>query len=258
MPSPLHPTRCNRRKRDPRYYVLQKRPPLPSTSYEYWHGEIGASAASAVGQIVGHTLTGNGTPSVAADGAHFKGKTVYQSAVTGSKGWTGTGLTTTLAIGSRPYVAAICRTRTLVTADGGDITAFDVGGSAPDDQQRLIYAGNAGTDVFRYSRRFQAATRSASSGDIQDTNVHFFELYIDATLGIVLVMDGVQIANSAAFGVTAGLESAVNRFSIGRLAAVSANYSDTSLAFLLVCSAKPSYQERLALRAYARGYWGSL
>ena len=241
--------------------AASQRPPLPTTAYEYFHGELGASAANAIGQLATITLPGTGTPVVGVDTGFFREKPVYQSAITGSKGWRQTGLTTGINASTRPYYAAVCRTRTMVTTSGGNITAFAAGGGsgATEDQCRLLWdSDGAGVDRYQFLRRHNSGNIVANTGDIQDANVHFFEMIHDATAGDVLYCDGVSVASTTAGNATDAVTTGVTYAGIGVLASAAANFSNTSLAFWLWCTAAPSAAERAALLAWSRAYWGSV
>lgn len=237
-------------------------PPLPASAVEYWHSELGASAANAVGQIVGVTLPGTGSPTVAADGALFNGRPVYQCATTGSKGWGRSGFPAIVAAGTRPYMCAVMRTRTLevagllltagVCARGGDAApTLDLG--------VLAFEGNGVAGGFSsYRNRDSVQTRATSPYGTQDTSPHFFEAYIDAAAGQLLFVDGVQVAANAA--VTSVSTAAVTMAAIGAIwggggAGSMSNFGNTSLGFWLICSAVPSAGERAALLAWAQAYW---
>jgi hypothetical protein len=220
---------------------VSQTPPLPSSALEYWHGELGASAANAIGRIAGYTLPGQSSPTVATDGALFNGRTVYKATEAGAC-WYGNP-SILVAAGGRPYLYVIGRFR-----------------SVPGSQRYLCgLAKHFAANVLSPFSNFASAnaltvefggTAFAYSqvNGTTDTNVHRFEAWLNGANKNFRI-DGVNA--SAANGDTL-LE--INAVAIGYPFGVSAN---SSIAFMLVCSAVPSAGEIAALNAWATAYWGA-
>jgi len=224
--------------------VLSQRPPLPSVAVEYWHGELGASSANAVGQIQGITLPGQNTPLVAPDPGFFNGRAVYQASTSGNKCWLGSSLATVLASGTRPWVFAIGRWRTAPGAANQRMSGAGRTGSS-DDMEINLTAGNV-RQVFSSSG---LCTASDGSGD---TAVHRFKAWTAGTTANFTV----DASNSTGTGANA-LPGNITGVAIGCSSGGLSNVGDVSVAFYLLCSAKPSAAEEAALDAWAIAYWGS-
>lgn len=237
-------------------------PPLPVSAVEYWHGERGASAANAIGQIAGTAIPGVNSPTVVSDAPHFNGRPVYftLAAGAGSKYWAQPVLPTPLlSVGNRLYMCAIFRTRNVIAASSL-YTAVSVRGGNHSPVGELI-ALTYDTNKYGFQRFRSGAANNVLSLMIQDTGVHFFECYVDATAGMVLFIDGVQYGGNAE---TAGLVSQIDALSIGVIltgagigVVDTSRTTNTSLAFWIICSALPAAGERAALRAWGQAYWGS-
>lgn len=215
-------------------------PPLPSNAIEYWHSELGVTPSVLIaGQIQGYQLFFFSAPTIAPDGVLFGGRDVMQSTTSGGK-YFGNGSAFTLFAGSRPYMYVIGRYRTIPSADvwmseTGDhfgFTRFAVGCNA---------AGN-----LRGS--FEGAFTTDGGAD---TGVHRFEAWFDGTNRNFRV-DGSNTATA-----DASQNVACNAVGIGGSGAVGGSASDSSVAFVLYCAAKPTDPEIAALNAWATAYWGA-
>ena len=216
-----------------------QRPPLPIsvTPIEYWHGDFQLTPSAWVGQLGGRSLTGTGTPVVGADGAFFNGRPVAQTAITGSKYWSATGLTVA-ATGTRPWMYSIARARTL------------------DATSRFLVGGGGGAIAHGLRARtanFRSLWNSAASNDTAgaaDTNPHRFSTWLDGT-SISLRVDGTSV--TAAY--TPALTADLTEIYVGKNP-VAADTGDSSIAFFLICSAIPTASEITALDAWSLRYWG--
>lgn len=223
---------------------------------EVWHSEFNLTPSAWVGLKRSLSLAGTGTPTVGADGTHFRGKQVAQAARTGSKAWRATGLTTGIASGTRPYFCAIVRGRTVETVNV-DVTAAAFGGGSggTEDQHRLMW--QQGSEI-EYRRRYGGGNLVAvTSTDTQDTDAHFFEWLVDATLGLLVYRDGVLLASNNGASTTNTLLTGVTYVGAGCLASAAANFSDSSIAMLGMRAAAPDAATRVSLLAYSRDYWGT-
>lgn len=219
-------------------------PPLPASAVEYWHGELGASAATAVGQIAGTVLTGRNTPAVAADPGFFKGRPVYTCTTVGSKCWLGSSLATVLAAGSRPYVYVIGRWRAVPGGANQRISGIGRTGSS-DDGDIEVTAANV-RQITSSSGAFTAIN------GVGDTAVHRLSAFTTGAT-TTLSVDGA----GATGGGGAALPGNITGVSIGSNSGGVGNVGDVCVAFDLLCSAMPTAPEIAALDAWAIGYWGS-
>jgi hypothetical protein len=228
--------------------VVSQTPPLPASALEYWHGELGASAANAVGQIAGITMPGAGTPTVGPDGAFFNAKNVYQSSISGNRYWYRTNAPgTIIAAGTRPYLYIIGRFRT-VPASQQEIAGFGQHASGA----RLQVTSTAAAVLQGWFGRTVFGLITVTNGTA-DTGVHRYEAWMDAS-DCNFRVDGVN-AQGAALGDTIGL---INSAGIGTAPSFgSVETADASLAFMLLCTAKPTDPEITALNAWATAYWGA-
>lgn len=234
-----HRTRSHRWRRYNGY-----RPPLPATVVEFWHSEISCSATAWVGQVGGRTLTGANTPTVAADGTFFRGRPVAQATATGTKNWRNASLGTVLASGTRPWAYVIGRFR----STAGTTTIASYGRPAGSHDLSIQNVSGAPAIV----RAFFFGTAASSSPTANDTNPHRFKAWLDGT-NANLTVDTTNYTAATA----ASLAGNVPAVSVGINAADgSTGGCDCSVAFYLLCSAKPSAAEEAALDAWASAYWG--
>lgn len=218
--------------------AVSQRPPLPATAREYWHSELQCTPAAWVGQITGLSMAGGNTPVVAVDGAFFNGRVVAQTERATPRYWANYAAGTVLATGTRPWKYTIARMRVI---DQGVITSFGLASS--DDMSSL---GVVGGNFASYS--------NGGSGYLifgpRNTNPHRAKewreapnRYLDMDGTVVSVADGGLIANAT--GVSAGVS-----------AAIVTSGADASIAFYLLCTAKPTDPEIAALDAWSLAYWG--
>lgn len=220
------------------------RPPLPLTSVEYWHSGLQCDASNWVGQILGTVLPGVNTPLVAADGSFFKGRPVAQTTAAGSKNWRNGALGTLLASGTRPWAYVIGRFQAIAAT----VTLASYG--RPAGSHDLSIQNVAGAPATY--RAFFLGTIASSSPTASDTNPHRFKAWLDGT-NANLTVDATNY--TAASG--ASLGGNVTAVSVGINAADgTSGQADCSVAFYLLCSAKPSAAEEAALDAWAAAYWG--
>jgi hypothetical protein len=214
-------------------------PPLPSTAVAAWHSEINCTAAAWVDYIGAKSLTGVNTPTVATDGSFFNGRVVGKTAKATTAYWHNGALGTVLASGTRPWMFVVGR-RTGV-ANSVNLAGFG-------------QASGVGWLQYLYKSDFEYAGFNASIqafGGTPDQAVHTWASWLDGT-NANLSYDGVtySVASAATLGGNAVA------FSIGG-GVNTAFCSDSNVAFFLVCSAKPTAAEELALNQWARSYWGT-
>lgn len=217
-------------------------PPQAAGLVDWWTPEVGCSASAWVSRVQGVSVTGTGTPSVAADGNHFRGRRVAQSSsAAGGKAWRVTGLSTFLAAGTRPWVYMIARLR--ATPASRQIF-FDIGVAATADSTLEMTAASAWA---AYYNGIGSVTAGAA-----DTAVHRFQRFLDGT-NANLVIDGAvtQVAS------TGTLNPAVTAVSFGITASSAILPADASMGPILVYSAKPSAAFIAHLDAWAAAVWGA-
>jgi hypothetical protein len=180
-------------------------------------------------------------PTIATDGAFFNARAVMQSTTVGGK-FFGNGSAFILYPPiSRPYLYVIGRYRTVPVAD--------------------VYMLETGShfSVTRFTSGCNAAGTNRGTFEVAittngaaDTAVHRFEAWMDGTNRNYRV-DG-SIASNADAG---SINDNGNAIGIGGSATLGGSVSDSSVAFALVCSAKPTDPEITALNAWATAYWGA-
>lgn len=202
--------------------------------------------------LVGNTQYGNQSrPTLGADGAYFGGENCIKSSGSFNQCLEGT-VAPLLAAGSRPYVAMVARLPAKITASDALMVRFDKTyvGSAESHIQ-LNAKGAAGVESWKlYYRRTTAADAEAETGDIQDTAPHLFEFWADATLGLVLAIDGATlISDSSDADSMQTMGSQIDRVLIGQALQMSVRW----LGF----GTKPTDQARAAFRALCQSRWGT-
>lgn len=243
MSSYAHTTRRHRYA-SRRASSVSQTPPLPSsvTNVDYWHGELGASAANAVGQIAATTLPGQNTPTVGVDTGFFNNRTVYQATASGNRCWlVGLGFNL-IGAGTRPWMYVIGRHRTASPAALQELAAIGRSGFANECNIGLTAANN---------RRGLLGASTVNNGT-GDTNVHRFEGWKDGTNANFRV-DGSNATTADA----STLINAVRGIAIGSNSGSVADVGDVSVAFMLLCLAKPTEGEIAALNTWAQAYWGA-
>ena len=220
----------------------QQVPPLPVTAVEFWHGELGASSGAAVGQLQGLSLTGQNTPVVAVDSANFNGRAVYQADATGNKCWFNSALGAVLPFGTRPYLYIIGRHR--VTSPASEHDLFCIGRVGISNETNIYLTSGNVRQILML-----AGTTSNGTGD---TGVHRFEAWKDGTNRNFRI-DG---ANATSADVSATSQN-IQSIGLGTNSGSVANVGSVSVAFALLCSAKPSDDEIAVLDQWAQQYWAA-
>lgn len=221
-------------------------PPLPASAIEYWRGDKGASAANAIGQILGYTLPGVGGPTVVTDGANFNGRTIYRATAAGA-GWF---LQQGVTIGGGaffPYVYIVARWRTVPAAlqDLGGLGRFA-------DRITIGIGGNASGQHFGRTAGVVNGAHDIS-GPAINTSVHRLECWWDAAGLLSLRVDGALTTGSFVADTTVVNDC----IGIGFNPGFPVQSPDASIAFMLLCSTVPSAGEIAALNTYAQTYWGA-
>lgn len=217
---------------------------LPASVVEYWHSEINCTASAWVGQVQGISLTGVNTPTVAADGANFNGRVVAQAAQAGAKIWRTTGLPTVLASGTRPWSFAVGRFRSTAAS----VTAVSYGRPAGSHDMSLQHTTGAPN---RFNCFFLGGANPNTAPTPSDTNGHRFKGWMDGTNANLNVDD-----NNYALATAATLGGNVTALAVGANAADASAPGDVSIAFWLLCTAKPTATEEALIDAWAKSYWG--
>lgn len=218
------------------YSLVSQTPPLPASTVEYWHSELGCSPSAWVGRLQGLSLTGVGAPTVAVDGTNFRGRPVAQAAIGGNH-WRATGLPSILAASSRPWMAAAARYRTSATTQ----TGFGTAGAAEQQSCSLITAAN-----------FQAFMNATVVNDgAVNTTPHRFKWWWNGTTPSLTV----DATTTSSVGATS-IGQAITTVSVGVSAAAAANPANLSAGFLILCSSTPTAAEEAALDTWMQAYWG--
>lgn len=229
--------------------VASQTPPLPASSVEYWHGELGASAASAVGQIAGITLPANGAPTVGPDGAFFNGRNVYKSTTSGSAYWRGAALASGIPSGAKPWVYAIGRWRSVPGGADKCLVGLDRSGASAECDLRVDSTGNRNT--------FSTSGYCVATNGVGDTNVHRIWAWANASAPFNVGNLTVDDVNATGTSTTTGVSGSITGISIGGHGGSVYGVSDASVAFYLICLTTPSAGEISALNAWAQSYWGA-
>lgn len=220
-------------------------PPLPASTVAWWYAQNSGGLSTTAWVDRGPSaisVTGTGTPVVAADSPYFRGRVVAQAAITGSKAWRVTGLgTPLLTIGQRPWTMSIVRFRALPAAGDTTNAIIDFGISAVSDRHYLNVNRTAGVNVYR----FQGYSLNVDSSVTPDTKRHAFKAWTDGT-NINLQVDATLTTAVNAFSLLGN----VTAVAIGTIASGVAQFSDTSHEFHLLCSSKPTATEEARLDAF--------
>lgn len=219
--------------------VGNQRPPLPASAIEYWHSEIECTPSAWVGQLRRVSLAGVGTPTVAPDTGYFGGRSVAQTFQTGKLFYNRAISPALISAGTRPWMFIINRLR----ADGGGTYSEAGFGAAA--------MGTTGLQVQTGTLRAVFNNGAVIVPTIPaDLNAHQSEMWFDGA-------NANAIVDGTAFTVASAAQNPadVSQVALGSLATTDAQFCDTSTAFILLCSTKPSDPEIAALRNWANSYW---
>jgi hypothetical protein len=233
--------------------IVPEIPPLPASTVDYLHslqrvtldGSNNVQTWASAGAKYSPTQGVAGQrPAYGGDGSNFKGKSVVQAAVTGSKGLISPAGVQIFANGSRPYILTIARLRAMPAGTQGMSHFADagVGGNYPG-----IY-GNPG-NVQMFVTGGTTVTYVTAGAGVPG----FWEMYLDAAGASVIALNGTIVATAGAAGT---ITAATVKMSIGCNAS-GANFTDSSFAFQLTATAVPTAPERAAMLAWSRAYWGT-
>ncbi len=213
------------------------RVPVPSNTLEWWHAEKALTPAAWVGQLRGLTLLGVGTPTVAADGAFFRGRPAAQTFATG-KYWSGTFSAVALT-GTRPWIYVVARSRTI------DATS-----------RNIVVISGGGIELGIIRNRTSSATgvwnaaASVTSAGAGDTSVHKYSTWLDGTnLNLKLDTSTTQAVYAPA------LLADLTTVTIGTSPLAGGREHDASIVLLVIAAGKPPTAEEAALDAYSAATW---
>lgn len=204
---------------------------LGSLLVDEWHRDSGVDAAIGWYSRKGRKLSPSGGPAYAADGTNFNTEPVPATATTGSKFWQGTSLTQLAANATRPYVAIVGR------FNGAQSVNANLCGVGSGGTQYAVYTD--GTNFNAY------LAGTAINFGARDSNVHFFEIWMDGT-NANFSIDGVNLTSATAGTVA----TAITDVSIGCSASV--GVSTAFVSRFLFCSSAPTAGQRGALLNAAR------
>jgi hypothetical protein len=222
------------------YYAMPpQKPPPPAAAVAAWHSELSCASSAWIDYMGGKSLPGVNAPLVGIDPGLFNGRLVGRSTAGGVQYWRGTPLAALAALGTRPWMMLVARMR---TTTGGVMCGF--GQDGVNDEMRL----NASATNFLASGPSGVVT-----GPPIDTALHRFKCWRDGTnrnLKVDETLFSVPDATAVTLPTTA--------VGLGGPSNATVATSDCSIAFMMVCSAKPSAAEEAALDAWSRAYWGTL
>lgn len=242
--------------RAPAGFVSTYRSILGPLLVEMWDARrgvarTGANVTSWTGGVLGTVLSvPAANPQYAADGTHFLGKPVVQTAVSGSTGLriANTG-STFLATGLRPWTFSVTRLRALGAVDNTQYTMLDFGVNATSDRHLIQHFRNVGATVRNLRATLSGAT--ATGPDPFDTSPHTVQAWLDgANANLTVDTTNYQTASVQTLGANC------TAIGVGCAASAAVQFSDFSHALHLVCSAKPSAGQIAAIKALSFRDWG--
>ena len=216
-------------------------PPLPASAVEYWLGDRNASAVTAVGLLRGLSLPALGKPVVGQEPGNFNNRSVYQASAANNGRWISTSLATFLASGTYPWIYVVGRWRVAAGASAVPLTALGVSNTS-----NVYVLQHAATTNVRQLALGGALLSNATG----DTSVHRMKAWVEGSI-LKFDVDGTV----AQAGTGTALSGNVIKAAIGCTIS-SGPGTDTSLAFYLVCSSKPTAAEEAALDGWACTYYG--
>lgn len=218
--------------------------PLPANAFELWCGEYGASSAAAVGLLRGLSLAGVNSPTVGVVPGMFGGRPVYQSSVSGPKGWSTTFATDLLpASEAQTWVYVVGQFRTGVGA--ADQWIVDVGRSFSGG---VASVNLSSTNLFRLT----VAGAAPAPNGFGDTAPHRFRGFKDGAAKPRFAVDGSETLGGAS---TAGNMIAINAVGIGVPCGAWGQGADANIALVLVCRGEPTALAIAALDSWAIDYY---
>lgn len=197
----------------------------------------GWSAGAWLDQIQALSLTGTGTPTRAADGANFRGKSVVTFNGT-SQGYSGGSGNIIAATATRPYMYLVMR---------------QIAGNASAAKVIQTHDNPTATEVYGFGDVAGAVTSSAARIEganfgtfaLPQATPSFWELYLDAATGLrTVVRDGAATTNGSAIVTSAAIQTV----SIG--AVINAlQWCQCIVGEVVICAAAPNTATRGLLRA---------
>lgn len=222
---------------------------LGATLLAEWDARRGTTANTWTDSISGRVLTGSGTPTLAVDGSFFAARSVWKFVLASTQLMdTGAAGATLYAVGSKPYVSFVARA-TATAAGFQTLVNLHDNAAATISVQWRMGGGGAADGTWRG----QLVTGDANADIVADTNVHLFEIFLDATGRRWVSIDGVDASNDATTGIVT--TTIIQRVSIGAFTGGTAPTS-VNIARLRCCSAVPSAAQRAQLRALDQSVWG--
>ncbi|HXK17577.1 MAG TPA: hypothetical protein VNG33_07235 [Polyangiaceae bacterium] len=182
---------------------------------------------------------------VAADPGFFKGRVVAQTDEGAIRNWVNRALPAFGTIGQRPWIFVVGRYRAVTT-----LSPLATWGSTVSGNDGLYINAPALAIVAQ----FNGNTGFSFPGPNPiDTKAHRFKTFLDGTNANLIVDYAAYTTPSAA-----ALSYNWTAMAMGTLASTAGiGYeASASLAYVLICSSKPSAAEEAALDAWAASYWG--
>jgi hypothetical protein len=231
-------------------------PRLPANTIEWWHSELGiVTVANEVdtwaGQKAGLTLTASSAtqrPTYAADGSNFRGRPVVQCEIAVNRGMLGTFAPFTSA-GSRPWAFLVWRERTLQTVNPEYFVSFGAGGFGqgffpawhPGGGNNWAFTSNNNDPVAIFNPHNTNQHRTEVGYDPGNADKFYYS------------MDGAARIFAAASTVVA---NACTTLAVGRRHDADSARADSSHAFIVIASSKPTDLEIATLNSDAQAIWG--
>lgn len=227
-------------------------PPLPASAVEYWHSELGVSLVSGevdawAGQLRGTIANATGPtarPAYGADGTLFNGRKVVQCAGATAKGLRNAGSANLITIGQRPWLFSVFRYRVV----GGTSSVIDFGIANAVNSHSLAFAVNNFLGFFQNSA---TGIPDVQSTVVFGTSPRVVMAWSDGTNANINVSGTLTTAPFVGAMTTNTTDLGIARTAGG------AWPTDTTHAFHLLCSSKPTATEISALAAWAQAYWGA-
>lgn len=242
--------------------VFPQVPPLPASTLDYWHSELGAAISggtitSWTSQILGIAVNKGGQVNDAnygVDTGFFNGRAVVQMVKATPRVLINSAAPTIFTSGQRPYTFCVFR----YTAPSADSTLFSFGilGTGFNYHEVIIdnaHGGGGGSASYYLNTNIDTPPNAAvDNATVLGTTVHTSQAWCVTTTAN-LQIDNTNASNGAT---GAAIAATPTQVAFGQ-DAVGGRFADVNMAFILCCSAVPSAGEIAALRSWASGYWGA-
>lgn len=234
-----------------------QKPPLPASAVEYWHSELGISLVSGAvdrwrGQLRGTDLvpfTVLRRPAYQLDGTFFNGRRIVFMTMAGGRCLRANAIAPPLTlVGTRPHIYMIIRLRTALVALNFLYRSVNLAGTAL--SAGSFTDGAAPPPPAMQCFWFPHATVPVPAPALTPLR---YETFINSAGNIVA-----RIGGASSVGGVAGLFAPGDLERLGFGANPNdGQYTDSSWAFMLVCSSEITGEELADLDAWSLRYWGA-